>query len=72
MGKRNLRGRITGGLDDVEKAAKILHEGLLLEDERWTLESKDISRFGDVGPLHKLNFGYTLKEDDEGRSKKGS
>ena len=63
MGRRNIRGRITGGLDDVELAAKILHDGLLAEDERWTLQIKEVSRFGDVGPLHKLNFGYTLKDE---------
>ena len=63
MGKRNLRGRITGGLDDIELAAKILHDGLLSQDERWTLQMKEVSRFGDKGPLHKLNFGYTLQDE---------
>lgn len=56
---RQLRGRITGGLQDVEAfRAQILRS---VDLEAWDLTWDEVGRFGDHGPLHKWTFGFTAK-----------
>ena len=60
--KRKLRGVLTGGLPDIERAFEILTQGLKADNAAWSLEMEETKSFGDKGPLHKKNFGFILEE----------
>lgn len=57
---RQLRGQFTGGIGDVERFyAQLL---TVAEEEGFALTFEDgPKRFGDVGPLFKITFGFTTK-----------
>ena len=58
---RQLRGQFTGGLGDVERFFDLLKQ--TAEEEGFTLTFEEgPKRFGDVGPLHKITFGFTTKQ----------
>lgn len=57
---RQLRGQFTGGIGDVERFFDRLKQ--VAEEEGFLLTFEEgPKRFGEVGPLHKLTFGFTTK-----------
>jgi len=58
--QRQLRGYLTGGIGDVERFLERIQQ--VAEEEGFALSFVDgPKRFGEVGPLHKLSFGFTTK-----------
>lgn len=56
---RQIRGRITGGLSDVEAfRAQTLRN---VDHDQWDLTWDEVDAFGDHGPLRKWTFGFTTK-----------
>ena len=55
---RQLRGRITGGIGDVEAFYAALRR--YAEEEGWnvTFQEGPVG-FGDKGPIQKITFGFT-------------
>ena len=54
---RQVRIQLTGGIGDLEDWAKELHA--IAEEKGFTQHFQDgPTRFGDVGPLHKVVLGY--------------
>ena len=57
---RQLRGYFTGGIGDVERFYERIQQ--VAEEEGFTLTyTEGPKRFGDVGPLVKIAFGFTTK-----------
>jgi hypothetical protein len=57
--KRHLRGHFTGGEKDIYEFYAVLKEAAATRGfEATFFEEKP---FGDVGPLHKLTFGFTMQ-----------
>ena len=56
---RQLRGRITGGLKEVEEFRALFLKSV--DHEEWELTWDKVDSFGDVGPLRKWTFGFTTK-----------
>ena len=58
---RQIRVQISGGIEDIaelsSKIKKIInsHSRYLV----WDLEFEETTRFGNSGPLHKTNLGFT-------------
>lgn len=60
---RQLRGRITGGREDVMQFWAALREYGL--DEKWAVTWEEFNRFGDYGPLCKMTFGFTSTDETD-------
>lgn len=60
MSTRKLRGHFTGGVKDIHDFHDILQ--VVADAKGWSLTWEEEKPFGDVGPLHKLTFGYELQE----------
>ena len=60
---RQLRGRLTGGADDVMHFWAALREFGL--EEHWAITWEEFDSFGDVGPLHKMTFGFTSTDETD-------
>ena len=57
---RQIRFQITGGIGDLEAWKKDLD--VIAEERGFAQHFEDgPTRFGDVGPLHKLTLGYIQK-----------
>lgn len=57
---RQVRGRITGGVADIEHFYEALRR--YAEEEGWIATWHDGPvGFGDKGPIHKIAFGFTTK-----------
>lgn len=57
---RQVRGRITGGVDDIERFYEALRR--YAEEEGWAVTWHDGPvGFGEKGPIHKIAFGFTTK-----------
>ena len=54
---RQIRGKLTAGLPDIERLKGYLSD--FAEDEGFHLTYEDLKRRGDHGPLHDYNFGLT-------------
>lgn len=54
---RQIRGQITGDADDINHFWMAIREFAI--DERWALTWEEHKPFGDLGPLHKLTWGFT-------------
>jgi hypothetical protein len=58
---RQVRVQLTGGIGDVERFFERIQE--IAEEEGFVLTFKDgPKRFGDFGPLHKTQFGFTTSK----------
>lgn len=57
---RKLRGHFTGGLEDIQDFYSLLQT--VAEAKGWALTFSEERPFGDLGPLHKVTFGFELKE----------
>ena len=55
---RQVRGFFTGGTTEIQEFLQMLQESA---DQRgWSLTYQtEPERFGDVGPLHRLTYGFT-------------
>jgi len=58
MKHRQLRGRITGGINDVEEFYDVLRAFAFRKGWDVTFQDGPV-RFGDHGPIHKITFGFT-------------
>lgn len=56
---RQLRGKISAGLPDVETFKEFLLD--FADDSGWELTFEELKRRGDYGPLHDYNFGLIEK-----------
>ena len=56
---RQLRGRFTGGHEDVEAFRAMLLNAV--ETEEWALTWDEVTSFGYHGPLLKWTFGFTSR-----------
>lgn len=56
---RQLRGRFTGGQQDVEAFRELLLGSV--DPDQWDLTWDELDSFGDHGPLRKWTFGFTTK-----------
>mgnify|MGYP006906451936 CR=1 FL=1 len=56
---RQLRGRFTGGLQDIEEFRAMLLKSV--DHDEWDLTWDEVARFGEHGPIHKWTFGFTTK-----------
>lgn len=58
--QRQLRGRITGGEEDVKAFYAALRR--FADQEGWDVSFEDgPTPFGDVGPLRKVTFGFSTR-----------
>lgn len=58
--RRQLRGRFTGGAQDVEAFRALLLKSV--DQEEWELSFDQMVAFGEVGPLRKWTFGFTNRD----------
>ena len=56
---RQLRGRFTGGIQDVEAFRAMLLKSV--DPEEWELSFDRVDSFGEKGPIKKWTFGFTTK-----------
>ena len=56
---RQLRGKITAGLPDVETFRDFLLD--FADENAWDLVFDETKRRGDYGPLHDFTFGFVEK-----------
>lgn len=56
---RQLRGKISAGLPDIETFKDFLNDYAAEND--WDLTFEDLKRRGDYGPLHDYAFGFVEK-----------
>ena len=56
---RQLRGRFTGGIDDIRAFRELMLKSV--DSEEWDLSFDQIDRFGEKGPIRKWTFGFTSK-----------
>lgn len=56
---RQLRGRFTGGLQDVKAFREMLLRSV--DPDEWDLSFDRLDSFGEKGPLRKWAFGFTSK-----------
>jgi hypothetical protein len=56
---RQLRGRFTGGQQDVEAFRALLLKSV--DPDEWDLTWDEVGSFGNVGPLRKWTFGFTSR-----------
>lgn len=55
---RQVRGRFTGGEQEVQQFLQLL--ATAAEQEGWALTyTSEVEPFGDHGPLRRLTFGFT-------------
>ena len=58
---RQMRGRLTGDPQDIAEAFEVLKAHA--EANGWDLTFMERGPFGDVGPIHKVTFGFTTRPD---------
>lgn len=56
---RQLRGRFTGGIKDIEEFRATFLKSV--DHDQWDLTWDEGGSFGDYGPIHKWTFGLTSK-----------
>ena len=62
MSNRKLRGNFTGGTKDIKEFHAALKA--IAEAKGWKDDWLEIKPFGDLGPLHKLTFGFILNDEE--------
>jgi len=61
MSRRKLRGHFTGGVDDIREFYDLLK--VVADAKGWEHTFVEERPFGDVGPLHKVTFGFELPDE---------
>ena len=61
---RQIRLQITGGIDDIEELSGVIQSYMRkagIQEQEWALTFEVKKPFGNVGPMHKINLGFTSK-----------